>query len=453
MSNSIGLARVQKVFAVIETVRGTAVWPAAADFVVPSGDAVMNQVPDFVDSEEKTDSLDVLAQFANAKPPVDWTLPTYVRAVALGTAPQAAALFKSMQGKAGSATAAAVNTGGINNAVTSVPYKTALVGDWPASGVIRIGTEDIYYAAINTSTKNFTGCVRGYGGSTAASALEDAAITLKSICYLQQTTSPSFTLYVQTDHLVQRATGCAVSQGTLGIDNEGAVTLNFQGQGMAMGWAGTCTLAAEAASGQQDIVVPNSALYTVGMRIHNVTKADHATDGYTIDSINHATNTLNVNTNLVATWAIGDVVAGYLPAGTPLGTVIESRNTDITIDSVAGKFKSTDLTFNVPKQYLTDEVGTDYPEDYLEQPRSIESDMKIYFRQADAQYLKTGFDGEEVPIEVTFGDTGGKKMVVFLKRCKLKVPTINFAAPAVELSMPFKALGTVGEDSAVIRFE
>lgn len=456
MTQTIGISRRQRVFAALETVRGTLKWPVAADFVRPAGDAVVNQSPEFADSEEKRDTLDILDQFANTLPPVDWTLPTYVRAAGLGSVPQGDALFTALQGVKNGAAAAEVEGATVDESAVTIPYDPAsLTGVWPEAGVLRIGTEDIAYAAMDTDANTFTGCVRGYNATTPAAHADAAAISLRSVVYRQSTSSPSFSLWVQTDHLVQFATGCTVNQATLGIDNEGAVTLNFQGQGMKMGWAGTCTLAADADAAQAVVAVPDASLYTVGARVRNTTKSDdNGGAGYEITSIDTLANTITLGTVLPAGgWATGDVVAGFLPAGDAVGTVIESRHTAITIDGVAGKFKSTDLTFNVPKQYVTDEVGTLAPEDYLEQARSIESNMNVYFRQDDVAYFKKGSEGLDVPIVMTFGQAAGHKMVVALPRCKLRVPTINFAAPAVELQMPFKALGTSGEDSATIRFE
>ena len=63
MSTEIGISRKQTAFVKKETTVGTLIWPLAGDQVLPAGDAVINQSPDFVDSEEKIDSLDILDQF------------------------------------------------------------------------------------------------------------------------------------------------------------------------------------------------------------------------------------------------------------------------------------------------------------------------------------------------------------------------------------------------------
>ena len=71
MATNIALSRRQSVFAVKEVTTGTLVFPTAADYIRPAGDAVLNQTPAFMDSNEKADTLDLLDQFTNALPPGD----------------------------------------------------------------------------------------------------------------------------------------------------------------------------------------------------------------------------------------------------------------------------------------------------------------------------------------------------------------------------------------------
>jgi hypothetical protein len=80
----------------------------------------------------------------------------------------------------------------------------------------------------------------------------------------------------------------------------------------------------------------------------------------------------------------------------------------------------------------------------------ITSSLGLYFRQADARYFTEGYAANEVPVLLTYGKDDCKKMDVYMKRCKLQVPTVEFNAPVVNLTVPLKALGTLGEDSLEI---
>lgn len=171
-----------------------------------------------------------------------------------------------------------------------------------------------------------------------------------------------------------------------------------------------------------------------------------------ISSVDTATNYITLSTTVQgATWASGNTIRGYLPQNpTEIGDPIEAKDTTVKIDGVEARIKTGSLAIKVPKKYMEDEIGTDYPEDFLEDKRDISSTLSLYFRKADAKYFTDGYNGEEVPVQITFGDTAGSILDLYMKRCKLTVPTINFASPAVELSIPIKALGTVGEDSLEI---
>jgi len=459
MTEQIGRSRKQRVFAILEDTKGTLKFPAAANIIAPAGNAVMNQSPTFVDSLELSDSLDVIDRFQNALPAGTWSVPTYVRpSGTIGSVPQGDALWQSMQGGKSGTVTAALNAG-IDSNDDSFVYKSLAGGILPEIGVVTIGTEKILYTSIvrtTATTGTCSGCVRGYNGTTAASHLADAAITANHIFYRQDTESPSFSLWIQTDFMVQGMSGCSVNQVTAGITNTGALSFEFSGQGMKMCWAGYDTVYVEAASGQKTIVVSHSERFSVGSRIWNKTKEDdNSGAGYEIDSVNYSTDTITVTSNLQETWEAADEIEGFLldpDTDAEIGDPIESRLASISFDGVAAKFKTSDLTFNVPKEYLVDEVGTTQPEQYVENTREITSNLKLYLNHENVGYFGLGFEGNESKIKMVFGDEAGSIMAIILPRVSLEVPAIAATAPTIELTVPIKALGTAGEDSCEIVF-
>lgn len=391
MSTDIGISRVQIAFATKETTIGTLVWPTGAtDQVLPAGDAVINQSPEYVDSEEKRDSLDVLDQFQAAMPAGSFSLPTYVRpGGSVASDPQGSVLFESLLGD--KSTAACAN-------FATVPQTTAVM----------------YKPAIS---------------------------------------APSFSLWLKTDHFVQALAGATCQQAVLSVTNEGAVRFDFSGQGTKMYWAGTDALQEEVASAATGFLVEDASRFKAGIRIYNSTKNhNNSGDGYTVATANTTTNRLLLSDATEATWATDDVIKGYLPTGTTLGAPIEGKHTTIKINGVSATIKNSDITFNCPKQYILDEVGTLYPSSYMEDVRDISMNINVYFRKADAKYFDQGYSGTTVPVRIEFGETAGDKMLLHFQKVRLRVPEINFTPPAVELSMPGKALGTDGEDSVDLIF-
>jgi len=456
MATDIAKSKRLQVFCVPETTPGTLVFPSAAHFVCPAGDVSLTQTPTYTDSKELADTLDVLDQFTNSMPPADWSFPMYLRLAGAGAAPQGDILFTSMQGskQASGAVTAAVNLlAGIDSDDDEIPYDTVAGGELPPAGVIQIGTEKIRYAAKTSTT--LTGCVRGYAGTTAASALDNAAISLISQVYKQTTESPSFSLWVMQDWFLRFCSGCTVNNNVIGLKKEDAVMLTMKGQGMRTGWAGESELTAAASAGATAIVVANAKVFTVGARIQNVTKsANNSGAGFAITAVDVVTNTLTLGTAVPSGgWAEDDVIRGYLPTGVPIGTAVECKDIVVKVGGVEGRIRATDLTIDVPKTYLTDVLGAEFPEEYVEDTRKVTTNLNVYFKKADAERFYQAYNGEETTVEFILGRTAGYKASLFYPRVKLTVPTIKAESATVVLEIPVTALGTVGEDSFFMGLE
>lgn len=459
-NNDIALSRKQKVFAVLEDICGTLQFPnATIDLILPAGNVAVNQTPSFSDSEELNATLDVLNQFQDAKPPAEFSIPMYARpSGTLRTAPQGSPLFQSLQGGLNSSTTASIEEEVTDVAVAGLKLHGIAGGKLPEKGVINIEDEEIYYGTITRATRTSTTAtlddlVRNYSSGAAAAHATGATLSLSSVFYPQDTSSPSFSLWVETDHFVQGVSGCSVNSLSVSLGNTGGLMLTSSGEGMQMIWAGTDALAANAVIATASILVDNGKRFAIGARIHNSTQ-DHnnSGSGYELTAVNATSGTLTLGTVIEGAWATDDVITGYLPTGTEIGSALESKDTDVELDDTLTLIKSGDLSIGAPKKYLDDEIGTDYPEDFLEEKREITSTLGLYFKKADAEKWRDGYDGSEKSVLLTFGTSAGSTMEIYMKKCKLEVPNISAAAPAMEISIPIKALGTDGEDSLDLCF-
>lgn len=98
-TNTIARARVQDVFCVKETTRGTLVFPAAANYVVAAGECVTNQQASFTDSDERKNTRDVTDRFQDRFGAGNWSIPMYLRpSGTAGTAPDGDVLFECLTG-------------------------------------------------------------------------------------------------------------------------------------------------------------------------------------------------------------------------------------------------------------------------------------------------------------------------------------------------------------------
>lgn len=459
-AGTIGIARKQRVFAVEETTEGTLQQATASTFIRPAGNAVMNQNPAFSDSLEIVDSLDVMDQFQDAMPAGDWSLPMYIRCCStLGSAPQGDILWQSLQGSKNAATTASLSAALASTETTSLHIDQMSGGEFPEKGCVQVGSEYIYYASLTEDSTNSTATLgtltRGYHGSSQASAADNADVTLKSVFYKQTTDTPSFSLWIETDHFTQGMSGCSVQQAVIGVTNSGGLMVTFTGGGMQMVWAGKDQLTDNTAPGGTTITVSDADRFSAGAYIQNITQGhSRASQGYEIDSVNTTTNVVTLSSAIEGAWATDDYIQGFIVGGSLTGDTIENKNTAVEIAGASAQFKGTDLTISTPKEYLIDEVGVSYPDSFLENVRSITSTLGLYFRQEDAKYFNEGYTGNEVTLLISFRDTNSyKRCELYMPKVKLEVPAINMAPPAIELNMPMKALGTSGEDSLEITFQ
>jgi hypothetical protein len=511
---NIALASKQRVFAVKEPTKGTFAWPVGTtDFIRPVGNATVNQNPAFADSLELSASLDVLDQFPSAVPAAEWKLSMYARPNGLGNAPQGDILFKSLLGVNVATTASlathnaatatqfglgsyyqgAVLTGRTHVGTGGVVGGYVQGGEFPQKGVFTItsaagGSETVFYERYDRASPSMIQGVGSHGtlccgptrtsyNSTTAPAIghnaTNSQITLKSQLYAMATKACSFSLWIESDFFVQGIAGASCNQGVLKVANQGGLQFDFTGQGMQMVWAGYSTLASDGhlsrgtavgVNSYGTLYVTDAKLFSKQARICNQSPKSglsvspplavdsNSVTGYTITAVNATNNYIVVTPRKTAWWATGDVIKGFLPIETTVGTAIEARDSLIYFNGVAAVIKSADLTVNCPKQYVTDEVGTTYPTMFMEGKRDISSTAGLYFREADAKYFTDGYAGNNVKVKMLFGDTDGYKCLVYMPKVKLQVPTVTPAAPAVELSMPMKALGTLGEDSLELSF-
>ena len=449
----IGLSRKQRVFVCVEDTCGTLKFPTpSTDFILSAGNSALNQQATFVDSMELRNTLDVLDQFQNVKDPATWTIPMYLRMTGtVGEVPQGDALFQSLQGSKKAATTASLS-GAILVAGATVLVDGISNGQLPEVGVVTIGAEKIYYSTLSqgdgATTATLTGLTRGYNSSTATGADDNVDVTLSSIFYEQDTSSPAVSIWVEDDTLVRAISGASVNNCAVTINNEGAVMFTFSGEGMEMVWAGTSALATASIASATTIYVDDGELYKAGSYIWNETKDDNnGTAGYEISSITGNIITLGTVGGIDNAWDIDDVISGYLGAETAIGTAVESRLSDVYLDDVATKTRSMDLTVSVPKTYLNDELGTEFPENFVEDVRDINGSLGLYLRNADVQYFTQGFAGTTKELVISFGDTDGYRMDLVMPKAKIQVPEISQDGAAQAMSVAFKALGTNGGDS------
>ena len=452
-----GKSAVQAIWAAIEDVSGELQKPTAADYILPRGNATMNQTPTQTASEELSESLNVIDQFQDAVEAGEATIPMYLRLASDGGKMQGHALFLAAMGNVQeSDTVTAALSAQADAAATTLSIDTIAGGFLPPAGIVSVDTETIRYTG-RTITDGvvtaLTGCVRGYNGTVAAAHEADAVVTLKSRVYSQDICRNTVSLWMKDDHTVFFASGGVVTATEIAFSNSSGQNVDFTVQFRKMGWVGRSFLA-EAPTGQTLKVVdskgnPAADAYSVGGYIKNTTKGlDNNSAGYRITGVDTTAGTITVE-GTIGTFAEDDQIDPWTPASEAVDTVVESRRAKILIDGQTGRIREGSLTLNTPTEFLQ-EIGDEYPGESVDTQRELSITMNAYFRADNAPEIGKGYNGYEVPVLVRMGLDGGKVLAVAMERVKLSMPEVGTDGAAYTLDRNGAILGTKGEDALYI---
>jgi len=299
------------------------------------------------------------------------------------------------------------------------------------------------------------------GSVPSADALLEAAFGTKavvastSVTYSLAKLLSAVSIWIKKDHTVFFARGATVSELSQQVSAKGAMSLDFSGAFMEMGWCGTDQLdgAITGATTATDTITVNDAKkYTVGGRIQ-IGSDDNSGAGYEITAVNTTTEILTVSPDVNTDQDDAATVAPFLPTGSAVGSPMENRKVSVTVAGVAAKLRNFSLTKSEGIGYIEDEVSTDdYPSDYAEGKRKVSGKLGLYFRTDDLKYFYDALQGTLQAIVVTADNGAGNIITETLGHCRLTVPTVTSAAPTVALDIDFTAQASSGEDEMTLAF-
>ena len=444
----VGKSNLQAVFVEIEDVSGVLQKPTAKGYILPNGQATINQTPEYTNSGELSPSLNVTAQFQDATPAGDASIPMYLRIPDDGGHMQGHALYYAAMGEVQEPDTATGTVGETDGSVTAITVASVTAGRIPPRGVVEIETEKVMYTGITESdgvVTKLTGCVRGYAGTVAASHTASTAFTLKSRVYMQDVCRPTVSIWIQNDHTVQFGSGGVVTANTVNLSNSDGQSLTFSAQFRRMGWAGRSFISGSPAGKTITVVDkddnPMGTAYTVGAFIKNTTKKDdNSGAGYRITAVDAEVGTITVD-GTVSGWADGDQIDAWLPAANPIGNALESRSARVFVDGKAGKLREGSITLNTPVTFLQ-EIGDEYPGEGVDGKRDLSMTLNAYFYAEEAKELGRGYEGYEVPIAVVLGGKAGQTLSLHMPRVKMNTPTVGTDGDVFTLERSGAIMGT-----------
>ena len=280
-----------------------------------------------------------------------------------------------------------------------------------------------------------------------------------SVVYTLATAKPSFSVWMKKGHTVFFASGATVGALKSSLETKGGHKLEFSGQFMGMGWAGTDTLDTAALISATSVVVHDARKYSVNARVEfvkGVNAYNNTGAGYAVTAVVIGTNTLTISPGLEAALDDESIIRGYLPTASAVGTPLENRKGSAKIATITTPLQSMSFDVADAPKYLDDEITTsNYPTAYVEAKRTVSGSMSIYFRENDLKYFYNGYNATaagNVALQMIVGTAAGSIVTYGMPTSSLSVPATKDADPTVALDIPFQCLGSTGEDSYSITY-
>lgn len=459
---SIGKSNILAVYAELESVSGVLQRPTPQGYVLPTGAVNISQTPEYSNSEERSESLNIKAQFQNAVGPGDCSVPSYVRMPKDGGLLQGHALLAAMMGdvqepSSVTCTLASEDSSDLTAAAQQITVNAVTGGFLPTRGTVQIEDERIHYTSLGNGTASGTyileGCTRGYSGTTAAEHTDGTAVTLKSRVYYQDICRPTVSVWVRMDHAVLFGSGATVTATEIPLSKTGGQAINYTLQFRQLGWCGQSILESIAGQGVLKVKTAkdeNAADgYSVGGIIKNTTKKDdNSGTGYTITAVDADAGTITVSP-VPSGWAADDQLDAWLPDAEAIGIPLESRDTSVFVNGVRGKLLEGTLSIGTPTEFA-DEIGDQYPGENADTLREISMDTSLMFRPENITELGRGYKGYELPVDIVLGRKSGLSLAFIMGRVKFNTPSPGESGAFLTLSRTGAILENKGEDALYI---
>ena len=452
----IGKGNVQRVFVEIEDTPGVLQKPTESGLVLPAGACTMTQAPEWTDSEELSESLNVLNRFQSAFAPGEVELTMYFRPVVGSSnyagAPQGHSLLYALMGVSQLRdTVGGTLKEGISSSASSLAVSGMTAGAViPPIGSLKTGSERIKYTSHSTSVVSsatvhtFGGLSRGYFGTTAAAHDASAEITLGARVYAQDVCRPTVSVWIEYDNgLVLFMEGCTVTECTIPLEQEGGQKVTFTLQGRRMGWCGRGAVASVSGA---VVTLADAAPFAAGAYVQNLTaEDDNSGAGYAVTAVDDAAKTITL-ASAPSNWSASDVVGAFLPDATPRGEPAAAKSARVYVDGALSGRRDGELTISTPTSFAA-EIGQEYPGDNADGKREISLSGSLYFRAADAArygILRKPSLGE-LPVMITLGDQPGGTLHVFLPRVQFDAPVMSTDGEFLTFDQGGTALGDPDE--------
>lgn len=253
-----------------------------------------------------------------------------------------------------------------------------------------------------------------------------------SVTYTLATDLPSVSITVAMNDMVWALVGATVNELKAAMSSKGAINFDFSGGFMQLLWAGKAEIAS--ASGTSVVLddLVSAQKFRVGMKVKfydvsTTTWFTNSGSGYAITVVNEDTFTLTITPTISEfSPAADDLIQGYVPTGTEVGTPIQARTGTCEMLTAVVPIITMEMTLTNNTQYMEDEIATDeYPTSYISDRRSVKANATLYLRTNDLKYFRRAQAQTSVALEMLGGDTAGSQIELVMPYAKGDFPAIS----------------------------
>lgn len=221
-------------------------------------------------------------------------------------------------------------------------------------------------------------------------------------------------------------------------------------EGAARGYRLTSTTTLDGAmSGSTSMTVDDDAAVGIGSVVQ-VGTDDNSSAGFAVTAGVASPFTLEA----VATAGDGDAMIPFVPSETTAGSPISGIAGELDIDAVTSlKITNYEVRMSNGFKPIDDEALQEAPTDAIVGLREVSGSLTMRARKDHILELAKRPDFGSRDIKLTLGDTAGKKVQIDIDQAefefsKLEVPETEEGT----FTLPFKGLGSSGEDELIVTF-
>jgi hypothetical protein len=257
----------------------------------------------------------------------------------------------------------------------------------------------------------------------------------------------SLSLVREMNAVIMEACWGAVPQVcTITVDGSNDPKISFEGFAKKYAATGTTTLSSSPdASASFTVADPTVLAVNSVVKIGSL---DNSGAGYKVTGISGST--ITIETTITAT--SGDAVVPFFPPETVAGDPLAGISGSLAIGSdTLVPIVSLEVSLNNNFKVIGDEALTDSVTDYIAFTREVTGSLSIRARKDHLKWLASRPQFTAHDLEIIVGETAGK-------RFKIDIPKAEFEFEALEvpeaeeavMSLPFRALGTSGDDEITL---